>query len=120
MVAVGKQHTGDMRHGEAYETYGPAERCDGTGEHCRGYEQHAAGSFQVESHRYGIFFAEQQHVERLYGGDSQYKTGQNDRYHGKELVCGDVAERPHGPDDESFQSLLPAEVLEYLDNSAYA
>ena len=38
----------------------------------------------------------------------------------RQLRCGDVAERAHGPDDEALERLLGAEVLQYLHYGAHA
>ena len=105
-----------MRHGQSDETHRAAEGGDGAREQDRGEEDQRARALHVESHRAGIVLAQQQQVERLDDGDGERQSRGDDGKQQRELAARDVAQRPHGPDDERFERRLARQVLEDFDH----
>ena len=120
VVGAGEEHAREVWHGQSDESHRAAEGRDGACEQDRGEEQQRAGALDVETHRAGVVFAQQQQVERLDDGDGERETRGDDREHQGEVAARDVAQRAHGPDDERFERRFARKVLEDFDHGADA
>ena len=116
VVGRGEKHACEVRHGQPDETHRAAEGGDGAREQDRGEEDQRARALHVESHRAGVVLAQQQQVERLDDGDGERQSRGDDGKQQRELAARDVAQRPHGPDDERFERRLARQVLEDFDH----
>ena len=68
----------------------------------------------VESHRAGVVFAQQEQVQRFDDRDGQHESENDGRKQQTELSERNVAERSHRPDDERFEGGFVAQVLQDL------
>ena len=65
MVGLAEEHPRDVRHGKTDEADRAAESRYRAGQQRRREKQQTARTADIQSHRYGIFLAEEQEVERF-------------------------------------------------------
>ena len=100
MVGLAEEHPRDVRHGKTDEADRAAESRYRAGQQRRREKQQTARTADIQSHRYGIFLAEEQEVERFDRPYGQQQPDDDRRKEDGELRHRHVAERPHRPDDE--------------------
>ena len=118
VVGRGEDHARQVRNGQPDEAHRTAEGRNGSREQDRREENQRARALDVESHRAGVVLAQQQEVQGFDDGDREEETRPDGRKHQQQAVARDVAQRPHGPDDERFQGSLVREILQDLDHRA--
>lgn len=114
MVGIGEENAGDVRDGQADESDRAAESGDRTGQQGGGEEDQLPRTADVESHRAGVVFAQQEQVQRFDDRDGQHESENDGRKQQTELSERNVAERSHRPDDERFEGGFVAQVLQDL------
>ena len=118
MVAAAEEESCDVRHGQAQEGDGAAERRDEGGEEARGQDDEHAASTDVDAKVLGITLTEQQKIQgleeqkRAYGAD-RHRDGEE-----RQLCFAHVGETTHTPDDKRVQAFLLAEELQDVGDRA--
>ena len=112
VVAAAEQETRDMRHSQAQEGDGPAERRDEGGEEARSQDDEHAAPTDVDTEVFGITLTEQQEVQGLEEQERTDAADQNGYGEERQLCLAHVGEAAQAPDDEGMQAFLLTEELQ--------
>ena len=112
VVAALEEETRDMRHGQAQEGDGAAERRDECREESRSQDDKHAAPLDVDAEVFGITLTQQQEVQGL---EQQERADGSDHHRDGEegqLYLAHVGETAHAPNDKGVQAFLLAEEFQ--------